>query len=260
VDAFPNRSFRGRVTQVRNAAKVLSNVVSYDTIIEVANEDQKLKPGMTANVSIVIAQRNNVLRVANSTLRVRVPAELVAKPAEPAAEKTAPKSVGPALSDEERRRVTMEIMREAGWAGGTGGPPTPATPEMIAKAQELAKGKGLELDFTRFATMGQRGGRRGGAGNAERAGPNAVVTNRTVYKLNNSDPKKPMAQPVTVRLGVSDGFFTEVLDGLQENDTLITNVTLPGQTQPMLQAPGGGASNPFQGGGRGGFGGGGRGR
>lgn len=255
VDAFPNRTFRGKVTQVRNAAKTNQSVVSYDTIIEVANEDLKLKPGMTANVSVVVAQRNGVLRVANSALRVRIPPELMAKAA-PASgsEVTAAKPAAPAMSDEERRRVSMEIMREAGWSGmGGGGPPTPPTPEIIAKAQQLAKDKGLDIDFSRFANMGRGGGRRGG-GNAERAGVNSVVTTRTLYKLNASDPKNPMAEPVSVRLGISDGFFTEVLDGLKEDEVLITNVTMPGAQPAVLQGPpGGGANNPFQG--RGGFGG-----
>lgn len=71
VDAFPTRTFHGRVMQVRNAPITVQNVVTYDTVIEVNNSDLKLKPGMTANVSIIIAQREGVLKVPNAALRFR---------------------------------------------------------------------------------------------------------------------------------------------------------------------------------------------
>ncbi len=71
VDAFPLRTFHGQVVQVRNAPITVQNVVTYDTVIGVSNEDLKLKPGMTANVSIIIAQRDNVLKVSNAALRFR---------------------------------------------------------------------------------------------------------------------------------------------------------------------------------------------
>jgi HlyD family secretion protein len=71
VDAFPNRTFRGQVVQVRNAPITVQNVVTYDTVISVSNPDLKLKPGMTANVSIIIAHRDDVLKVSNAALRYR---------------------------------------------------------------------------------------------------------------------------------------------------------------------------------------------
>src|SRR5580693_2226245 len=73
VDAFPMRTFRGVVAQIRNAAQTNQNVVSYDTVITVDNADLKLRPGMTANVSIVTAQKNNALRVPNAAMRFRPP-------------------------------------------------------------------------------------------------------------------------------------------------------------------------------------------
>ena len=69
VDAFPNRTFHGDVVQVRNAPTTVQNVVTYDTVIGVNNADLKLKPGMTANVSIIVAHRDNVLKVSNAALR-----------------------------------------------------------------------------------------------------------------------------------------------------------------------------------------------
>jgi HlyD family secretion protein len=71
VDAFPQRTFRGKVVQVRNAPINVQNVVSYDTVIGVTNDELKLKPGMTANVSIKIAQRDDALQIKNAGLRYR---------------------------------------------------------------------------------------------------------------------------------------------------------------------------------------------
>jgi HlyD family secretion protein len=71
VDAFPNRTFHGKVVQVRNAPITVQNVVTYDTVIGVNNADLKLKPGMTANVSIVIAHKDDVLKISNAALRYR---------------------------------------------------------------------------------------------------------------------------------------------------------------------------------------------
>jgi HlyD family secretion protein len=71
VDAFPTQTFHGKVTQVRNAPITVQNVVTYDTVIGVSNPDLKLKPGMTANVSILIAHRDNVLQIKNAALRYR---------------------------------------------------------------------------------------------------------------------------------------------------------------------------------------------
>jgi HlyD family secretion protein len=73
VDAYPTRTFHGNVVQVRNAPITVQNVVTYDTVIGVGNADLKLKPGMTANVSIIIAHRDDALKISNSALRYRPP-------------------------------------------------------------------------------------------------------------------------------------------------------------------------------------------
>lgn len=73
VDAFPGRRFQGSVTQVRKAAQVVSNVVTYIAVVSAANPDLILLPGMTANVRIVTAQKEGVLKVANAALRFRPP-------------------------------------------------------------------------------------------------------------------------------------------------------------------------------------------
>lgn len=78
VDAFPTRTFRGIVWQVRNAPITNQNVITYDAVIRVDNADLKLRPGMTANVSIITAEKQNALRIPNAALRFH-PAELDAK-------------------------------------------------------------------------------------------------------------------------------------------------------------------------------------
>src|SRR5258708_8673163 len=68
VDAFRGQTFHGNVKQIRNAPKTDQNVVTYGTIIEVSNPELKLKPGMTANVSIIVARRDNPLQITNPSL------------------------------------------------------------------------------------------------------------------------------------------------------------------------------------------------
>jgi HlyD family secretion protein len=77
VDAYPDRIFHGSVIQVRNSPTTVNNVVTYDCVIGVTNSDYKLKPGMTANVEITIAQRENALIIPNGALRVRLPENAV---------------------------------------------------------------------------------------------------------------------------------------------------------------------------------------
>ena len=78
VDAFPDKQFAGVVRQVRDNAQTVQNVVTYDAVIDVANPELLLKPGMTANVTFVYADRDEVLRVPNAALRFRPDPEALA--------------------------------------------------------------------------------------------------------------------------------------------------------------------------------------
>ncbi len=111
VDAFPERTFQGKVFQVRNAATVVENVVTYDVVIEVNNEDMKLKPGMTANVSVIIKQKPDTLKVSNAALRYRPPAKVEEGPVASGSVAAAPSSGGGPPSGE----------RRSGGGGGGGG-------------------------------------------------------------------------------------------------------------------------------------------
>ena len=76
VDAFPGRRFKGALREIRNAPQTVQNVVTYDAVIDVDNSALELKPGMTANVTILVADKEDVLKVPNSAFRFRPPAEL----------------------------------------------------------------------------------------------------------------------------------------------------------------------------------------
>ncbi|MDZ4383171.1 MAG: efflux RND transporter periplasmic adaptor subunit, partial [Thermodesulfovibrionia bacterium] len=69
VDAYPDITFKGKVSQVRNAPITIQNVVTYDVVIKVDNPELQLKPGLTANVSIVLSIKKDVLKISNTALR-----------------------------------------------------------------------------------------------------------------------------------------------------------------------------------------------
>jgi HlyD family secretion protein len=161
VDAFPMRTFHGKVVQVRNAPITVQNVVTYDTVIGVSNPDLKLKPGMTANVSIIVAHKDNVLQIKNAALRYR---------------------------------------------------PAEATPGEIRSKSP--------------------------APSASRRGDSKRQTSeRTVYRLSAGRP-----QPVQIKTGISDGVVTEVIEGFNEGDRVVTAEL--SSKSPAASPP----ANPFSGG------------
>lgn len=187
VDAFPNITFQGQVSQLRYEPKTNQNVVSYTTVVDLRNEDLKLRPGMTANASIIIAERQGVLRVPNAALRFKPetrPDSTDSKPAPPAGSQRGP---------------------------GAGGREPGSSP--------------------------------GGKRNAPKDGSQM----RTVYVLESTGGKEPALKTVQIKTGISNGAWTEVLDGLKPGDVVVTGVR---QTQPATAAapPGG---SPFGGGMRG---------
>jgi HlyD family secretion protein len=78
VDAFSGKAFEGVVRQVRNAPTTTSGVVTYDAVIDVENKDKSLRPGMTANVTFVLAQVANAVKIPNSALRFKPSREVTA--------------------------------------------------------------------------------------------------------------------------------------------------------------------------------------
>ena len=78
VDAFPGQTFKGTISQIRNASQTIQNVVTYNAVIDVDNVDLKLRPGMTANVTVIYDQREKVAAVPNTALRFRPPSAAAA--------------------------------------------------------------------------------------------------------------------------------------------------------------------------------------
>jgi HlyD family secretion protein len=259
VDAFPNRTFVGRVTQIRNSPITVQNVVTYDTVIGVTNSDFKLKPGMTATVSITTAQRTNVLRVPNAVLRFKPPepttnqtvvARLLArvglgKETRPAATNAVQvasaggtnkvetaEGAAPALTGNEPPEVLMRRVREMRDRGEE--PP----PEIRAKLRELFQSGAL-----------QRGGPGGpGMGGGGSSRPRSTSAWRTVYVLVTNAPPGggdpvPAPKSVRVKTGITDSSYTEIADGLTEGDTVITSMKT--SSTPASSAPGG--TSPFGG-------------
>jgi HlyD family secretion protein len=110
VDAYPDTNFSGKVSAIRNAPATVQNVVTYDVVVHLSNADLKLKPGMTANVSIVTARRKGVLVVPNSALRFRPPDQ--GGESGNAQRKSAPGNKGPGvwtLGDKTPKRVSVTL-------------------------------------------------------------------------------------------------------------------------------------------------------
>ena len=239
VDAFPGRPFAGTVRQVRYAAITNQNVVTYTTVVEVDNRDLKLRPGMTANVSIITASRTNVLRVPTAALRFRPPEGTVIGSTNDAVAKAAGGTAVPAKDGK-----TVELATSGPFAGlpvppwmagGERRRPTDQertdyeaslTPDQKTKYQQVV----AEMR-ARFAQMGQGGGgggmggmgAMGGGGAAAKAPANEGPAIRTVFILDKerSLPGKPVLQAVSVKTGISDSTNTEVSEGLKDGDVII---------------------------------------
>jgi HlyD family secretion protein len=209
VDAFPNQPFTGEITQLRLNAQTLQNVVTYSAVIEVANPDLKLRPGMTANITIPVAKAENVLTVPNAALRFR-----------------------PSLSDKEQEdlRVKMEERRkqreaERGGQGGQEGQAGQAGQSGQSGDQPNAQPQsGREGRGNRNGQSGQAGqpaqgnpqvpsGGQGqsGAGGGRQGGQMVWVLTGT-----------KSIEPRFVRTGLTNGRVTEIISGdLHEGDTVI---------------------------------------
>ena len=213
VDAFPDATFEGTVRQVRLAPVVEQSVVTYTTVIDVPNPDLKLKPGMTANVTIGIDHRDDVLKIANAALRFRPPVDAKAGRS------------GTAQGATARAGETAASGTSAGgaaWAGRGAGR------------------RGAGRDSTRGAGAGRDSTRTRGGGRPANA--------QTVYVLG-ADGK---LQPVRVVTGITDGTYTEVLSGPLAAGAPVVVGVVPKTTQALASPPPGLGGRVGGGGGRGG--------
>lgn len=294
VDAYPAEEFSGSVAQVRLQPIVQQNVVTYATVIDVPNPDLKLKPGMTANVSVEIARREQVLRVPNTALRFRptndifaalgqvppAPGKAPSTGAETAS--TAPQSGEPSATGA-APPVTAGNGAAVESAAGSRSAPRPAA---AARADGTGR-SGLQARLRQLppeerervlARMKTRESSSRPASTAARAdaGTPAAAKDQPATTIDALfGPLAPVEsggrvwifsekqlKPLRVRLGITDGQATELLagDGIEEGTELVTNVATGSET--ARPAATGGAFPPFMGqqpgrvGGPGGFGGG----
>lgn len=202
VDAFPERRFRGAVSQVRLEPIVEDNVVTYTTVIEVANPERLLRPGMTANVTIVVAERTDILRVPNAALRFRPPEG-----------EGPPRGTGAG--------------REAALAGTPGA--AQAAPSGRGAPDSLRRrGRG---DGSGPGALGDTTGGGAGelAGGRERKSPS-----KSVYRLTADGT----LELVSLRTGVTDGAFTEVLGNeLVPGDKIVVGMDSENDERPNMSPP-----------------------
>ncbi len=239
VDAYPGRSFEGTVRQVRIAprppqapggasivaAAPVQNVVSYIAIVSAENADMALYPGMTANTRIITERRSGVLRVPNSALRFRPPASATgsqaATPANPWASPNA---------EQQAEALKQRLIRTLDLA------PAQQTrlDAIIADMQtQLAALQGLPDAERRRRSDQVR------AENRERIRAILDDEQKARYAAQTVDARSGLApgqvhmrdaigQPlaIPVRLGISDGSYTEIADGaIAEGDLVLTGVT-----------------------------------
>ena len=239
VDAFPDDTFEGTVRQVRFQPLVDQNVVTYTTVIDVANPELKLKPGMTANVTVHIERRDDVLKVPNAALRFR-PADATVR------------NVG-------RESTAVRATGAAG--GGAAGAPGGA-PDSSRGARRGPGGSGGGWrrqggDSGAGGWRGQGGAARGpgapesqgGAGFGGHGG-RAGAPMQVVYVQSPGGELKP----VRIATGLTDGSFTEIVSGDLAPGANVVVGLAPKKGQTLTPPPGmggfGGPGGPRGGGGR----------
>lgn len=238
VDAFPGRNFSGEVKQVRKSATVVSNVVSYTVVVSASNPDLSLLPGMTANVRIVTAQRDKVLKVANAALRYRPPGATDEKKASAAVPPAPTSGAATGGAGQLRERLTKELdldsaqqeklaavfagMREKFQAARD-------LPEAErTKASERNRAE-IREKVAAFLTPEQK--KRYDEMGAEAAATRAGVGGSGRVWLLGGDGKP---QAVALKLGLTDGSATEIISGdIKEGNEVITGT----QTAKASGAP-----------------------
>ena len=228
VDSFPRETFYGIVSQVRMNATTIQNVVTYNTMIAFDNPDLRLFPGMTAYISIPVAEAKNVVKIPNGALRFK-----------------------PDISDSERQKLYAKYGITSGGATAAGRIAATSAPAAGGEGQGAATTT-TPASGTASATGGQGGGgarRQGGNGGAGGAGRNASATGQSsdtgiVWKLL---PDKTL-EPVQVGLGVTDFTFTAMTKGsLKPSDQLVIGQSVNKATTAQNNSPVGGPANATRG-------------
>ncbi len=240
VDAFPERPFAGVVQQVRFEPTTNQNVISYTTIVAVDNKDLKLRPGMTANAKFITAERRGVVLVPNGALRFKLPegANIKADPSASTGAATGKPAVELATSGPFAGLPVQPWLK-----GGQMRRPTDeerTAYEASLTTEQKEKYQKLMAEFrARMAQGSGQGGGGGGGGSRRQAQPEAPKSG-TVYVIEDATSGlkdgSVVLTPVTLKLGITDGSITEVLEGLKPGDVLAIGTS----TAPVAQT-----SNPL---------------
>ena len=234
VDSFPGRTFRGVVGQVRKAALVVQNVVTYTAVIATSNPNLELFPGMTANVRIEVDARESVLKVSNAALRFRPAGAAEAREAGgardqasvPAQEEDAKKGGrGQQSGDAMRERLTKELQLNAeqqtkleAILNDTRDRIRGLDAEDKGERRKQAERLRAESRVRIAEILNPEQRKRYEEISAGRAGGGRTVTSGRVWVLD--DGGKPRA--VDLRVGLTDGSYTEVVSGeLKEGAQII---------------------------------------
>jgi HlyD family secretion protein len=233
VEAFPNRPFEGRVKKIEPQATVEQNVTMFPVLVDIANLDHLLKPGMNTEVEVEIGHRENALTVPNAALRTQrdvasaaevlgldpeqVQAELAREPAQGQAaapgETPAPANGQVAAGGAGPRKMTLHDGREVTLPEGVSEEQVRAILQKRMSGQEpTAEERALMRKL--FGQMG--GGGRGRGGN-RRGGSRGDFGGRyIVFALRDGRP-----QPIWIQTGLTDLDHIEVTSGLAEGDTVL---------------------------------------
>jgi HlyD family secretion protein len=249
VDAFPGRMFRGGVTQLRKSAQVVQNVVTYIAVIGAPNEDLALFPGMTANVRVITDSRENVLKVPNAALRFRpagaaadAPAGAGAKSETAAADADGGEPKGKAKGAGQTERLARELSLTPEQRTRVEAILAESRAKMAEVTNEDAGARRRQMERLRaesrqriaeVLTPEQRGRYEAisGGGRARGGGVSAA----RVW-IPEPTTKKPVA--VMIRVGLTDGTFSEVVSGeLQEGDEVILGVLSDSKGRPAPTQP-----------------------
>lgn len=229
VDAYPGETFSGEITQVRLNAQTLQNVVTYSAVIDVSNPDMKLRPGMTANITVPVARKEGVLTVPNAALRFK-----------------------PTLSEKEQEalRQKMEARRQQREAER----PQEAASEQPAEKQQ-GQPQGEASQGQRRRDRQQSGqpsdGGQAAPSDANRSGGDAP-RQRQGQQIWVMAADGKSIEPRFVRAGLTNGRVTEIVTGdVHEGDIVVTGqndatgANRPQTTTPLGQRPpGGGGGRP----------------
>jgi HlyD family secretion protein len=232
VDAYPNRNFRGQISEIRLEPQTVQNVVTYTVVIDVNNERLELKPGMTANIAVTVAEQPDVLKVPNTALRYLPPG-------------TTREEVTRMLREEANGK--REMTRAPGAEGASA---VPEGAKRIARREALS----ARADDSRNDPVQRRELSSGDANLAP--GQMWNPTEKIQFPSRNQQilrpaivwalgaQKKPEARRVV--LGITDGTFTQVVSGdLKEGDAAIVGDTAQGASPSAA-----GEGRPQGGGGR----------